>query len=261
MRVTSRERGNLFRLSLKPVTVPAYWGFGLVFIALGLLAASCGRAVSLTCPDVSDDSPIRCRLQSVRLAATTVASGRLGTTVTRDIVSWGFNATREVFVTIDGREQPLALVAADGDAKDDLARRLNALLAGTGTTVDYREDSRPALWILGIVTSAGGIVILLSIEYISVAVDRADRTVTIRGQSWWRRRSETIPIGRIRGVSAGPSGSRRSAHRGHTSWNVFLRVAGRNQVAVARMPLFTEASANETAALLERAIRRPASQP
>jgi hypothetical protein len=249
MRVTSKELGNRTWLGLRPVNLAAYWLFGLGFLAAGLLVAAMGRKTSVECAR-GLDAAARCLLESHSLTGDARVEGNLGGATIQDTTTWGFIAMREVLVTINSREIPLGLVAADGDAKDDLALRLTSLAAGAGLDVTYREDTRPHLWLLGLAVAAGGAIILLSIEYISILIDRDERHVIIRSRARWRRRRELIPIGQIAEIRPEPFTLRRT-----TSFNVVFRLRNGRRVSVARTPLFTEASAAETAALLERAMR------
>jgi hypothetical protein len=253
MRVTHSERDGLTRIRLRPVKLPAYWGFGGVFLAAGLLAGLVGGRMSLVDCSRDTSGTARCRLESKSLAGHARVDGELTSALPRDSLTWGFVANREVFVTVKGRELPLGLVAAGGDEKDDLARRLNLLVSGEGPDVRYREDTRLAFWFLGFFVAASGAAILLSIEFVSVTVDRESQQVTIRRVSGWRRRRETVPLDRIAGVHSEAFTFRRA-----TSFNVVFDLVGRKPLHIARTPLFTEASARTVLELIQKDVAQRA---
>lgn len=251
MRVSCRERLSQIRIRLRPVKLPAYWAFGVLFIAAGLLVTLTGaRQTSLICT-IEPSASAQCELRMRHLLRELRAHGNLDEARTVDRVTWGFMATRDVLVSIGGREHALILVGANGDEKDELVAGLNALARGSGPAVNYREDMRALFWAFGMLVIGAGTLILLSVEFISIIVDRDKRRLTILGRAWGRGRRDEIPLDRIAGIDATPFTVGRQ-----TSWNVVLKLGGGRCIAVARTPLFTGASAAETIALLETARRR-----
>lgn len=251
MIVTFRDAGQRRVIRLRPVRVQAYWISGLLFLALGVvLAFTMCRATAVSCRP-SSSGGAWCVIDRSGWSGGAREEGWLRSARVEPRTSLGFVGTEVVLLGLDGRQVELSLIAADGDDKASLVKRLETLLAGTSRdAAGYQEDTRALMGLLSLVLVVAGGVILWSIERVRVVIDRAAREIRITGRSGLVTRTHTIPFDIVRGI-----GRHSVSLEGATSHHVVIRTRGRGEITVARAPLFTEDSAARTIDLIEEARR------
>ncbi len=255
MVVTFRDAGARRVIRLRPVKGAAYWISGLLFIVLGaVLSFTMCRATAVSCRP-SSAGGTWCVIDRAGWVRSTRDEGWLRAARVEPRTSLGFVQTEEVLIGLDGRQVELSLIAADGDDKASLVKRLDSLLAGTAReAAGYQEDTRALMGLLSVVLLLAGGAILWSIERVRVVIDRSAREINISGRSGFATRTQTIPFDAIRGVSRRPF-----TVEGVTSHDVVIRASGRGDIPVARAPLFTETSATRTVELIEEGLKRTVS--
>lgn len=231
--------------------VRAYWISGLLFLALGVvLAFTMCRSTAVSCRP-SSSGGAWCVIDRSGWFGGTREEGWLRSARVEARTSLGFVGTEAVLLGLDARQVELSLIAADGDDKASLVKRLEALLAGTSReAAGYQEDTRALMGLLALVLVVAGGVILSSIERVRVVIDGARGEIRITGHSGFVRRTHAIPFDIVRGV-----GRHSFAMEGVTSHQVVIRTRGRGEIPVARAALFTDDSAARTVDLIEDARR------
>lgn len=235
-------------LRLKPVHLAAYWGFGLLFVAMGLGTAwLLGRAVSFGC---ERDAGVTgtCTYATTAALRTTRRTFPVSALHGADVRLSGGGLVRSKVLVLrtDGGDLPLPLSNANGAVKDSLAALIAAFVQGAAPAVRVREDSRALGFLFGLFLVGAGVVCIGVIERFVLDMDRDTGRVRIRGLRHGRLRRVDIPLDLVRGVGKTAFTVRRAR-----SWSVYLDLGDRAREPLTRAALCTDRSAEQTVDVIQ----------
>ncbi len=243
---------------LQFVLRPTGWIYviaGLVFIGLGVLAMwFLAHQTSLS---VNDETA---RYEKRFLSAWVIKEFAIPVREIADIsleLHEGFSPTYRVTFSTAGEFFYADFPMADGDKKREIVDRCNeAVGQSNGGTYKYTESGLIPGLILGGVCIIGGLYGLLSLQTITVSMDRAKQRMTIDQRRW------LLPVGTHREIDlamieriATKQVAVRTVKHHVSSYQVFVRCVDDEAVPIAAGPMFTENSAAETKKLLEGWLR------
>lgn len=244
--VTRTPRRLVLRLA--PVRTVAYWGFGLLFIAMGLGAAwLLGRAVSFACERDAGATGTCTYASTTTLHTTrrTFPVSALQGAVVR-FSDGGLVKSKLLVVRTDRGDLALHLSNATGAVKDSLAAQITAFAQGAAPAVLVREDNRTLGFLFGLFLVGSGVACIGVIERCVLVMDRDERVVRIRGlRHGWPRRVD-IPLDRVHGVGMAAFTVRRAR-----SFTVYFNLGDRVREPLTRAALFTDRSAERTVDLIQ----------
>jgi hypothetical protein len=242
------EKGVWLAIRLRPAKVWAYWGLGLLCIALGVGSLLLlGRGVRLHC---EPDPAAACRLERVvlvgRRQATFPVAALTGARV--ETATAGIAAWMNLVLETDRGDHVIALTAADAAEKERLAGQVRAFVADPrAAPLDLAEDTRLLGIPFGLFLAAAGVVIILAMERVTLFADRSAGVMLIKGRRLTGSTLVEFKLTEIEGIST-PSWYVRGAE----GFGVVLHLTDRREQPLTRTPLFTAESAHKVSETLAR---------
>jgi hypothetical protein len=165
--------------------------------------------------------------------------------------SW-ISRSYEVEVTTAEISLPTAFTMADGDQKREIAEQAWAALSAAGGSYRYEDDGTVLGLALGLLSFAGALVCLLSLQSVVIVADRSAKTFSIRRKRRFlpAGTSDVIALKHVTGVRV-KAQSLNTGRRRVTSYQVEIRRGNGKPVPVAMGPTFTAASAEALRELLD----------
>jgi hypothetical protein len=249
VRITVRaDTPERLTFHLRPVKLTAYYGFGVLFVLLGMWTGwMLCRSLDFVCERGPRGVCTRRQrvllFQDSRAVAVTALRGARVVPVTS-----GISASMEIRAETAEGELPLPLVGAGGVEKDSIARAMNAFVRDTSIArLAVHEDKRAVGLLFALFLAGAGALCIVAVERVVCDFDRRTGTVRIRGIGITGVRRVDLPLERVAGVKSEVLATRRTR-----SWQVLLKVTGGVPVGLTRMAMFTDQSRDQVIGLVER---------